>query len=281
VPGGPVPSCQTTEGSLMSRVRALAIGVVAVFAMGACGSSTSPRSAPTTKNTPSTYPDGMTAAQMAHMKAAVVPPKALAVLADGDFDPTKINLGGVPGVSPAEQKSAENLLRETVDVLPHWASTATAAAEGFHPIGDALTGDEHWIHWDWIEDKDYLDPHKPEALVYHVDQSTQKRTLEAVMFILPKQFNFNNLPDVGGKLLQFHIHDNLCFTDSTTAPQVAGISFSGTCGAGLVKFHPNVMVHVWIRPNPCGPFAALEGVGAGQVKPGQTRACDEMHGSSL
>jgi hypothetical protein len=40
------------------------------------------------------------------------------------------------------------------------------------------------------------------------------------------------------------------------------------------------MVHVWIRPNPCGPFAALEGVGAGQVAPGQTRACDTMHGEA-
>jgi hypothetical protein len=101
------------------------------------------------------------------------------------------------------------------------------------------------------------------------------------MFLLPKYFNFNNLPDVGGRLVQFHVHDNLCFTDTMPAPQVAGITFDGKCRPPLVKFHDNVMMHVWIRPNPCGPFAALEGVGAGQVKPGQTRACDEMHGSSL
>jgi hypothetical protein len=266
----------------MSRVRLVAIGTVLAIAVAACGSSNAARSsAPTTKSPPSTYPDGMTAAQMTHMKAAVIPPVAPAVLPDGTLDPNKINLGGVAGVTLAEQKSAESLLRETIEVLPHWANVATAAAEGFHSIGDGITGDEHWIHWDWIEDNTYLDPHKPEALVYHVDQATQKRTLEAVMFILPKRFNFNNLPDVGGKLLQFHIHDNLCFTNSTTAPQVAGVSFNGTCSPPLVAFHPNVMVHVWIRPNPCGPFAALEGIGAGQVAPGQTRACDEMHGSSL
>ena len=34
------------------------------------------------------------------------------------------------------------------------------------------------------------------------------------------------------------------------------------------------MLHVWRVPNPCGPFAALEGVGAGQVPAGQTRNCD-------
>ena len=266
----------------MSRVRMLAIGTTLAIALAACGGSTAAnRAASTTQKPPTTYPDGMTAEQMAHMKAAVIPPVAPTVLADGTLDPTKINLGGVAGLTLAEQKSAESLLRETIKVIPHWANTTTAAAEGFHSIGDALTGDEHWIHWDWINDNTYLNPHKPEALVYHVDRATQKRTLEAVMFILPERFNFNNLPDVGGKLVQFHIHDNLCFTNSTTAPQVAGISFDGTCSAPLVPFHPNVMMHVWIRPNPCGPFAALEGVGAGQVKPGQTRACDEMHGSSL
>ena len=39
------------------------------------------------------------------------------------------------------------------------------------------------------------------------------------------------------------------------------------------------MLHVWIEPNACGPFAALEGPGAGQILPGQTRLCDTAHGS--
>lgn len=265
----------------MSGARALSALVVAALALAACGSSATKIGSPATTAAPTTAPDGMTAAQMAHMKPAAVP-KPLAVLANGTFDPAKIDLGGVPGVSAIEQKNAETLLRETVLTLPHWANVETAAKEGFHPIGDGITGDEHWIHWDWIDDNTWLNPHKPEALVYHVDQVTQKRTLEAVMFLLPKMFDFHNLPDVGGRLVQFHIHDNLCFTNTMPAPQVAGLTDGqGNCPAPLVKFHPNVMMHVWIRPNPCGPFAALEGVGAGQVKPGDTRACDTMHGSSL
>ena len=40
------------------------------------------------------------------------------------------------------------------------------------------------------------------------------------------------------------------------------------------------MIHVWIQKHPCGPFAALEGVGAGQVKPGETAACDHAHGAT-
>ena len=80
--------------------------------------------------------------------------------------------------------------------------------------------------------------------------------------------------------MQWHIHDNLCFTSDPTQPRVAGITNStGTCPAGLTKFNPAAMIHVWITPHPCGPFAALEGVGAGQIKPGETRLCDTAHGA--
>ena len=43
----------------------------------------------------------------------------------------------------------------------------------------------------------------------------------------------------------------------------------------------NPMVHVWIVPQTCGPFSALEGVGAGQILPGQERLCDHVHGSGF
>jgi hypothetical protein len=39
------------------------------------------------------------------------------------------------------------------------------------------------------------------------------------------------------------------------------------------------MIHVWIVPHECGPFAALEGVGAGQILDGETRWCDTAHGA--
>ena len=269
----------------MKLTRHCGMAAIVVFA-AACGSTASqskrPAAPATSPRTPSAHDmSSMTGHDAKTMKPAVIP-KALAVRADGTFDPAKISLAGIDGVTPAEQSSAEALLRKTVKILPRWSDTAVAAHDGFHAIGDALTGDEHWIHWDWINDTTILDPNKPEALVYHVDEATQKRTLEAVMFLLPDRYTFDNLPDVGGKLVQFHIHNNLCFTNTVPAPQVAGLTDGqGKCPAPLVKFRNNVMMHVWIRPNPCGPFAALENVGAGQIKPGDTRACDTMHGSSL
>ena len=39
------------------------------------------------------------------------------------------------------------------------------------------------------------------------------------------------------------------------------------------------MIHVWLTKHPCGPFAALDGVAGGQIKPGETRLCDTAHGS--
>ncbi len=52
------------------------------------------------------------------------------------------------------------------------------------------------------------------------------------------------------------------------------------CAFG-VKLTPVPMIHVWIVPNGCGPFAALDGVGAGQIKPGEERLCDHAHGDGL
>ena len=37
----------------------------------------------------------------------------------------------------------------------------------------------------------------------------------------------------------------------------------GNCAPGLTKPVPTPMIHVWITPHECGPFAALEGHGAG------------------
>ena len=87
------------------------------------------------------------------------------------------------------------------------------------------------------------------------------------------------MPDIGGPLTQWHIHDNFCFSDDPEAPVVAGIrSPGGECRGNLQAFDPVPMIHVWITKHPCGPFAALEGVGAGQIKEGETRLCDEAHG---
>jgi hypothetical protein len=204
--------------------------------------------------------------------AAAVPAKP--------FDPTQpIDLGGVTGVTPEQQARAENLVAVTLVRLPQWSDPAVAEAAGFYTIGDGATGFEHLINWEYIDDGKILDPDHPEALVYAT--SSGKRVLESAMYMLPPGSTLDTVPDVGGALTQWHIHDNLCFTNDPVSPHVAGLTNgNGECRAPLVKLEPVPMIHVWIVSKPCGPFAALEGVGAGQVKPGEAHACDHVHGSN-
>jgi hypothetical protein len=202
-----------------------------------------------------------------------------AAVAPTPYDPTKpIDLGGVEGVTPEQQAAAENLIAITLWRLPRWADYRVAEAAGFHSIGDGLTGYEHFIQWDWINDDDVLDPERPESLVYRVNRDGT-RTLEAAMYMLPQGNTLDTVPELGGKLTQWHIHDNLCFSPGE-APKVRGVTGAGGgCPAGLVKLDPVPMIHVWIVPHRCGPFAALEGVGAGQIKDGEERLCDHAHGA--
>ena len=197
------------------------------------------------------------------------------------YDPTQpIDLSGVPGVTPEQQAAAENLVAVTLVRLPQWSDYKVAEAAGFKSIGDGITGVEHFIQWDWINDSVALDPDHPESLVYEPQPDGSKKLVSA-MYMLPDTVTLDKVPNIGGGLMQWHIHDNLCFTNDPVQPRVAGLTNSqGGCAAPLVKFQPAPMIHVWIVPHKCGPFAALEGVGAGQVQAGQEHLCDHVHGAS-
>jgi hypothetical protein len=195
------------------------------------------------------------------------------------YDPElPIDLSGMEGVTPRQQARAENLIAITLARLPQFSDPAAAEAAGFHSIGDSFTGYEHFINWSYIDDGHVLNPDYPESLVYST--ASGQRELVSAMFMLPRGSTLDDVPNVGGKLTQWHVHDDLCFTDDPVAPQVRGVtSVGGPCSPPLVKLDPVPMIHVWIVPHQCGPFAALEGVGAGQIEEGEERLCDHAHGS--
>lgn len=197
-------------------------------------------------------------------------------LAPVPYDPDKpIDLGGVTGVSLQQQARAENLIAITLLRLPQFSDPAVAEANGYKSIGDAATGDEHYININAFDDGRILDPDHPESLVYQPDGKGGKK-LAAAMFMLAPDQTLADVPDIGGKLTQWHIHNNLCFTPSG---RVAGLSSgAGKCPPGLSSGSQAPMIHVWIQKHPCGPFAALEGVGAGQIREGETKLCDTAHG---
>ena len=194
------------------------------------------------------------------------------------YDPTKpIDLGGVDGVTPEQQARAENLIAITLLRLPQWADYKTAEAKGFTSIGDGVTGHEHFINVSYFDDGQILNPDRPESLVYEPQPDGSKKLVSAMYMLAPDQ-TLDDVPDIGGKLTQWHIHGNLCFTPTG---KVAGLTNpDGSCRPGLNKGNEAPMIHVWIQKHPCGPFASLEGVGAGQIKEGETRLCDSAHGGA-
>lgn len=199
------------------------------------------------------------------------------------YDPNApIDLSGTPGVSPAQETAAEALLRATLQHLPRYATTAAAYAAGYRSIGDALTGDEHWVNWSYLDDGRLFDARYPESLVYRVPRSGYPK-LEAAMYMLPTGSTFADIPPLfRSPLTQFHVHRDICFARTADPLQlvVAGFaSGAGGCPPGTTDDGNVPMLHAWIVPNRCGPFAALEGLGAGQVPDGETHTCDTLHAS--
>ncbi len=203
-----------------------------------------------------------------------------AAAASMDDGSARIDLSLMPGVSAEQRARAEELVYRTRTTLPQFAEVAVAEAMGFSSIGDAATGYEHYINWDYINDAHELDPSYPESLVFEVDRTTGKKKLVSAMFMMGDQYSLENVPDIGGPLTQWHIHDNLCFNRDPMihgSTRVVGVtSPNGSCAFGI-KLKPNPMIHVWLVPHECGPFAALEGVGAGQIRSGEERLCDHAH----
>ena len=196
-----------------------------------------------------------------------------------DSGSSTIDLSGYPGVTSAEQQRAERLIYITREILPKFSTPEIAIANGFTSIGDGATGVEHFINWSYINDEYELDPNFPESLVFAVEPDGSRRLVSA-MYMLGDEYELDSVPNVGGALTQWHIHNNLCFDRDPFvhgSTRVVGVTSSdGPCRFGI-KLRPNPMLHVWLEPQVCGPFAALEGIGAGQVKPGEEHLCNSLH----
>ena len=209
--------------------------------------------------------------------ASAVPPHPLVLKSDGTIDAAKVDLGGVPGVTPAQQHRAEDLLRRTLIALPHWADVQVAKREGYISLGDAARCWEHFVNIGFIKDQNILDPLHPESLVYKVG-AHGARILQAAMYELAPHTTLATAPDLGGKLTQWHIHNTLCFKPGSFAG--IGQNPDGSCTPPYEKAKDVVpMIHVWIVPKRCGPFAALDDLLGGEVAQGQMIACDRTHGS--
>lgn len=204
----------------------------------------------------------------------------LEVTEEGLLDATKIDLGGVEGVTEEQQTASEDLLRRTIEVVPKkWPTYDDAIAAGYRPDGTGSVGAYHVFHWDWINDGREFDENYPESLVYMDNPYTGEREIVNAMYMLEGDATIDNSTSVFGDIAQLHSHPNFCWQfDAEKNEGLFMPSFGdgrATCTAPATNVD-TAMVHVWVRPNPCGAFAELTGVQAGQTKSG-TNNCHPIH----
>jgi hypothetical protein len=169
--------------------------------------------------------------------------------------------------TPAAQARADQLVADMKAALAGYTDTASVVAAGYLSIGDAGTGHEHFVNTAYLEDPDILRADHVESIVFEVNPDGTKRLVSG-MYILPPGDTLADVPDVAGSLTVWHDHQNLCWQGL----QVVGTVVNGHCTRG--RFRPTPpMLHVWVVPNACGPFAGIEGPGG--VNHGTT--CTHSH----
>ena len=195
------------------------------------------------------------------------------------YDPASpIDFSGIGGVTTEQAARATTLIQSAQRDLPKYAKTSAAIADGYLSIGDGLTGFEHFIKYSLLTDGRVLDTTAPESLVYEVKGGV--KTLVSAMFIANPgtPLTDTTLVNYAGGLMQWHVHSNLCWITVNGVPKVVGVTnAAGACLIGTLQTGGAPMVHVWIAPHACGPFAALEGNGAGVADASESERVDRCN----
>jgi hypothetical protein len=179
-----------------------------------------------------------------------------------------IDIEGVDGVTGEQEARARQLVLDTQRDLMRWSDYKVAVDEGWISIGDERTGYEHFVKPTTLIDGKFLDTTAPESIVYKVYGDTRILVSAMYMANLGTTLDDRQLTDYAGPLMQWHIHDNLCWKlGDDMRPSITGITDEGgNCPAGSRRANVEIpMVHVWVVPHPCGPFAAVEGLAEGQA----------------
>jgi len=165
-------------------------------------------------------------------------------------DATHQHLGATVKVAagtptPEEKAYADWLLTQTRAAIAPYRDTRLAFAAGYRPQSSA--GAVHWINDALVKAGPALDPNHPQGLVYVTGR--QGPVLVGAVFQGRTVGDFG--PDPGGPLTAWHEHEHICFSP-------AGFDLESPyagCPLGSVSVSVPPMLHVWIVPNPGGPFA--------------------------
>ena len=160
-----------------------------------------------------------------------------------------------PRVTPNQRAEAERLIATTADGMAAFPDVEAVTAAGYRSIGDAVTGFEHFVNYAYLLDGREVDPARIESVVVKHETNGSKKVASA-MYILSPGKTMADVPDIAGELTTWHDHQNLCWEGL----RVVAVTVNGACPRGTFRPTPP-MLHVWMVPHPCGPFAGIDGHG--------------------
>lgn len=179
-----------------------------------------------------------------------------AAAAAGSHDHTAVPERLLHDPTPAQLEDARTLVADTVADTEKYEDVEAAKAAGYYSIGDEFTGVAHYVHPGYLNDGIEMDPERIESLVYS-QNADGTQTLITAMYILNPGSTMDDVPDIAGNLTIWHDHTNLCF-DPANGRLAGVVDANGTCVPAGVLRPTSPMLHVWVTPNPCGPFAGVD-----------------------
>jgi hypothetical protein len=255
-----------TGGRRLHRGVGILAAVTVLVTVGAC---TRPPNPPTTTTTPTPMDHGHGGEHGEH----------------GPDDAPYISPDD-PRLTPAQQQRAKDLIARTQAGMQRFPNEASLILAGYQSIRDSDSGFEHYIKWPLLQDGKELDADAIEAVVLEVKPGVAKRVV-AAMYFLERGKTIADVPDVAGPLTPWHNHKDLCW--DPTGKYIQGVFRLGRCLplGTLREIEP--MLHVWVTPNVCGPFAEVDDQNGlidkwlratGQLPPKpENPGCSHVHGS--
>jgi hypothetical protein len=162
-----------------------------------------------------------------------------------------------PRVTADQRTAAQSLVDTTTAAVAGYIDQASVEAAGYNSIGDDRTGFEHFVNFGFLTDGVELDPARVESIMFEVADDGTKRIASA-MYILSVGKTMADVPDIAGELTTWHDHQDLCWDGNG---RIVGLFRNGACRPAGTLIPTPPMLHVWVVPNDCGPFAGIEGHG--------------------
>jgi hypothetical protein len=211
-------------------LRGAAFGAVAALAAVGCYRPPTP-GGPTTTRPPTTRPATTTTTAAGH---------------DHGNMPDKFNH------APTEEQKAAALkwVTDTRNAVKAtgWTTSADLEKNGYIGIGDTI----HWVNPAYTRDEFQLDPEHVESFAVFGGR------IAAAMYVFnPKGLDtkVEDAPDIAGTWTMWHNHVLSYKSDDPTKDDFFRLF-------GPYRRTDSPMIHVWMQPNKCGPFASA-GVGEG------------------